>query len=215
VCFRGCRQHRPEYPSSVVSLLSLCSSRREGAGTLHLRLIVSEGHGHPLVYTINSLRPSVTELGSITKGRPGPLWGCRAESVTEAQPTLWSPAWVERARPFSGSQHGWCEHGRSLVPSTSSASMAVLWFPTRVVRARPFSGSQHGQCEHGRSLVPSTGGAWPGGGALRCCRRKKRRRRTKERREERGLEEERCAAAGERRGGGQRREKKKRREERS
>ncbi len=30
----GCRRHRPGYPSSVVSLLSLCSSRREGAGTL-------------------------------------------------------------------------------------------------------------------------------------------------------------------------------------
>jgi hypothetical protein len=37
------------YPSSVVSLLSLCSSRREGADTLHLRLTVSEGHGYPLV----------------------------------------------------------------------------------------------------------------------------------------------------------------------
>jgi len=31
VCFRGCRWRWPEYPSSVVSLLSLCSSRREGA----------------------------------------------------------------------------------------------------------------------------------------------------------------------------------------
>jgi hypothetical protein len=29
--FGGCRRHWPEYPNSVVSLLSLCSSRREGA----------------------------------------------------------------------------------------------------------------------------------------------------------------------------------------
>jgi len=32
--------------------------------------------------------------------------GCRAGSVTEGRPALWSPAWVERAWPFSGSQHG-------------------------------------------------------------------------------------------------------------
>jgi len=30
---------------------------------------------------------------------------------------LWFPAWAVRARPFSGSQHGRCEHGRFLVPS--------------------------------------------------------------------------------------------------
>jgi len=28
---------------------------------------------------------------------------------------------VERARPFSGSQHGQCGHSRSLVPSTGGA----------------------------------------------------------------------------------------------
>ncbi len=49
VCFQGCRRHWPGYLSSVVSLLSLCSSRREGAGTLRSCLIVSEGHGYPLV----------------------------------------------------------------------------------------------------------------------------------------------------------------------
>ncbi len=32
--------------------------------------------------------------------------GCRARSVTKGRPALWSPARVERARPFSGSQHG-------------------------------------------------------------------------------------------------------------
>jgi hypothetical protein len=52
LCFRGCRRHRPGYPSSVVSLLSLCSSRREGAGTSRLRLTVSEGHGYPLVILV-------------------------------------------------------------------------------------------------------------------------------------------------------------------
>ncbi len=30
----GCHRHRPRYPSSVIFLLSLCSSRKEGAGTL-------------------------------------------------------------------------------------------------------------------------------------------------------------------------------------
>ncbi len=210
MCFRGCRRHRPGYPRSVVSLLSLCSSRREGAGTLRLRLTVFESHGHPLVYTINSLRLSVTELGSVTKGRPSPAWHSRTPGFPSTGPAVGVPGRVRHRRPAG-----------SLVPCMGGTGTAVLWFPARVVRARPFSGSQHGRCEHGRSLVPSTGGAWPGGGALRCCRRK-RRRRTEERREEekrreeRGLEEERCAAAGERRGGGgQRREKKKRREERS
>jgi hypothetical protein len=32
--------------------------------------------------------------------------GCWAGFVTEGRPALWSPARVERARPFSGSQHG-------------------------------------------------------------------------------------------------------------
>ncbi len=74
-----------------------------------------------LILYINSLRPSVTsvtELGSVTEGRPGPARhsrtstdqarraGCRAGSVTEGRPAFWSPARVERARPFSGSQHG-------------------------------------------------------------------------------------------------------------
>ncbi len=110
------------------------------------------------------------ELGSIIGGRPGPARhsrtstdqarraGCRAGSVTEGRPALWSLAWVERARPFSGSQQGRCGHGRSLVPSRGGAGTAVLWFPTRAVRARSFSGSQQGRCGHGRSLVPSRGG---------------------------------------------------------
>ncbi len=52
LCFRGYCRHRPRYPSSVVSFLSLCSSRREGAGMSRLRLTVSEGHGYPLVIII-------------------------------------------------------------------------------------------------------------------------------------------------------------------
>ncbi len=70
VCFRGCRRHRPGYPSSVVSLLSLCSSRREGAGTLRLRLTVSEGHGYPLV-------PTNGKISSIVEphcSAPSPKW---------------------------------------------------------------------------------------------------------------------------------------------
>jgi hypothetical protein len=57
--FGGCRRHRPEYPRSIVSLLSLCSSRKEGTGhgrTRHERAghgrIVSERHGYPLVLLI-------------------------------------------------------------------------------------------------------------------------------------------------------------------
>ncbi len=62
--------------------------------------------------------------------------GCRAGSVTEGRPTLWSLAQVERARSFSGSQHGRCGHGCSLVPSTGGAGTggagtAVFWFPAR------------------------------------------------------------------------------------
>jgi len=53
--------------------------------------------------------------------RPGSSWGCRAGSVTEGRPALWSPARVERARPFSGS-------------STGGAGMAVLWFLARAER---------------------------------------------------------------------------------
>jgi hypothetical protein len=49
LCFQGCRRHRPKYPSSVVSLLSLYSLRKEGPGTSRLRLTVSEGHEYPLV----------------------------------------------------------------------------------------------------------------------------------------------------------------------
>jgi hypothetical protein len=46
---------------------------------------------------------------------------CRVGSVTEGRSALWSHARVERARPFSSSQHGRCGHGRSLVPSTGGA----------------------------------------------------------------------------------------------
>ncbi len=46
-------------------------------------------------------------------------------------------------------------------PCTGGTGTTVLWFPARAVWARPFSGSQHG-------------GAWPGGGALRCCRKPNR-----------------------------------------
>jgi len=109
---------------------------------------------------------------------------------------LWFPARVVRARPFSGSQHEQCEHGRSLVPNTGGASTAILWFPARAVRARPFSGSQHRWSVAWRRSAALLQAkeeeeedkgekrrAWPGGGALRCCRREKRRR-TEERKEE-------------------------------
>ncbi len=44
----GCRRHRPGYPSSVVSLLSLCRSRREGAGHEQAGHRLGTG-GYPLV----------------------------------------------------------------------------------------------------------------------------------------------------------------------
>jgi len=106
---------------------------------------------------------SVTELGSVTEGRSGPPWGVPGRVRHRRPAGSLVPARVERARSFSGSQHGRCGHGRSLVPSTGGAwpggevlrcsrrevlslvfSQCVLWFPARAVRARPFSGSQHG-----------------------------------------------------------------------
>jgi len=92
--------------------------------------------------------------GLLDFGRLGPPWGCRAGSVTEGRPALWCPTRVERARPFSGSQHGRCGHGRSHVPSTGGT-----WL--------------------GRGASKT----WLGRGTLRCCRREKRRRSTKEKRE--------------------------------
>ncbi len=108
------------------------------------------GHGHPLVLNINSLRLFVCDGAWVRHRkttRPSPNlpdsripadWycrgGCRAESVIEGRPALWCPARVEWARLFSGSQHGRCEHGRSLVPSTGGASTTVLWFPARAER---------------------------------------------------------------------------------
>jgi len=41
---------------------------------------------------------------------------------------------VEQARLFSGSQHGRCGHGRSLVPSTGGVGTVVFWFPARAGR---------------------------------------------------------------------------------
>jgi len=97
---------------------------------------VSEGHRYPLV-SINSLRSSVRDRARVHHRRPtGPgstlpnsriltdracRGGCRARFVTEGRLALWCPARVERAWPFSGSQHGRCEHGRFLVSSTGGA----------------------------------------------------------------------------------------------
>ncbi len=92
-----------------------------------------------LIYKFTtSVRASVTELGSVTDGRPGPA-----------------------------------RHSRTLgFPPTGPAVGGAGPGPSQ--KAGRLSGPLHGWNGHGRSLVPSTGGAWPGGGALRCCRREKR-----------------------------------------
>jgi len=128
---------------------------------------------YSLILFINSLRPSVMELGFITEGRPGSARHFRTSGFPPTGPAVGVSGRVRHSRPAG-----------SLVPCTGGTGTAVLWFPARAMRARSFSGSQHGLCGHGRSLVPSTSGTWPGGGALRCCMRKKRKRKTEERREE-------------------------------
>jgi len=64
---------------------------------------------------------SVTELRSVTEGRSGPPWGVPGRVRHRRPAGSLVPARVERARSFSGSQHGRCGHGRSLVPSTGGA----------------------------------------------------------------------------------------------
>ncbi len=130
-------QNQNVFKSYILILLSVCHRAR----VLHRRPI---GPGP-------TLPDSRISTDRVRRGE------CKAGSVTEGRPALWSPARVERAQPFSGSQH---------------------W-----------------RCGHGHSLVPSTGGAWPGGGVLRCCMRKKRRRRrTEQRREEKKKREEKSVA---------------------
>jgi len=95
--------------------------------------IVSEGHGHPLVIYINSLRPSVTELGSVTEGRPSLAQHSRPPGFPPTGPAVGGvgPGPSQKAGRLSSPLHGWNGHGRSLVPSTGGAGTAVLWFPTR------------------------------------------------------------------------------------
>jgi len=97
---------------------------------------VAEGHRHPLVYTINSLHQSVTELGSVTEGRPG---SARHSWTPGFPPTGLavggagaSPS--QKADRLSGPLHGWNGHGHSLVPSTGGASTIILWFLARAER---------------------------------------------------------------------------------
>ncbi len=166
---------------------------------------VSEGHGYPLVLILLSVcdgarvrhrRP--TGLGpALLDSRISTDWahcgGCRARSVIKGRPALWSPARVERARPFSGSQHGRCEHNRSLVPSTRGAwpgGRALRYYKRKKRRRRTARKEEEEDRGENRRREEKRR-AWPGGGALRCCRREKRRRRIEERREEAKRREER------------------------
>ncbi len=73
--------------------------------------------------------PVVGVPGRVRHRRPaGSLVPCTGGTGTAI---LWFPTRAVRARPFSGSQHRLCGHGRSLVPSTGCAGTIVLWFPTR------------------------------------------------------------------------------------
>jgi hypothetical protein len=96
-----------------------------------MQMALFESHQSPnpkpfennLIYKFTtSVRPCVRDGARVRHRRttgPGPALpdsristhrarrgGCRAGSVTESRPALWSPARVERARPLSGSQHG-------------------------------------------------------------------------------------------------------------
>ncbi len=115
----------------------------------------------------------MTELGSVTDGRPGPARQKRESEKKRDfgfRRTGPGPALPDSRISTHRARRGGCRAG------SVTEGRPALWSPARVERARP--------------LVPSTGGAWPGGGALRCCRREKRRRRTEERREEEKRDQE-------------------------
>ncbi len=120
---------------------------------------------------IKSLRPSVCPWRSSgpsrtdDRARPGKNGSRRKNGISDFD------------------EPGPARHSRTLgFPPTGPAVGGAGPGPSQ--KAGRLCGPLHGWNGHGRSLVPSTGGAWPGGGALRCCRREKRRRRTEERREE-------------------------------
>ncbi len=73
---------------------------------------------------------SVTELGFVTEGRPGPARHSWTLGFPPSRPAVGGagPGPSQKAGRLSGPLHGWNGHGRSLVPSTSGAGMAVLWF---------------------------------------------------------------------------------------
>ncbi len=81
--------------------------------------------GYPIIY-INSLRSSVTELGSVTEGRPGPARHSRTPGFPPTGPAVGGagPGPSQKAGRLSSPLHGWNGHNRSLVPSTGGGSVA-------------------------------------------------------------------------------------------
>ncbi len=88
--------------------------------TSYILILLSVCHGARVCHRRpTGLGPALPDSWiSTDRARRG---GCQAGSVTEGRPALWSPARVERAPPFSSSQHGRCRHDRSLVPSMGGA----------------------------------------------------------------------------------------------
>ncbi len=142
--------------------------------TSYILILLSVCHGARVCHRRpTGLGPALPDSRiSTDRARRG---GCQAGSVTEGRPALWSPAQVERAQPFSGSQHRRCRHGRSLV-----ASMGGTWLG---------GGALHCCRREKRKRTEEK-------------REEEERREEEKRKKERGLEEERCVASSERRGGG-------------
>jgi len=66
---------------------------------------------------------SITELRSVTEGRPGLARHSRIPGFPPIGPTVGGvgPGPPQKAGRLSGPLHGWNGHGRSLVPSTGGA----------------------------------------------------------------------------------------------
>ncbi len=79
--------------------------------------------GYLIIY-INSLRSSVTELGSVTEGRPGPARHSRTPGFPPTGPAVGGagPGPSQKAGRLSSPLHGWNGHNRSLVPSTGGGA---------------------------------------------------------------------------------------------
>ncbi len=72
-------------------------------------------------HPIYKFTTSVTELGSVTEGQPGPARHSRTPGFSPTGPAVGVPGPVRHRRPAG-----------SLVPCTGGTGTVVLWFPARV-----------------------------------------------------------------------------------